>query len=146
MDIALCLKYKGQFDFSDETGLPRKCWSTELAGVEGMGGGSCGPESFGVPDPISLLLVTCLPSDQSSSFVLRIARAALYDHIAAFPNVVGVVVVVCNLFVRTYWTESCSIPEAYHKDLHAFKRRIEPFLELITLPNQYKNSQPCSVL
>lgn len=94
----------------------------------------------------SLLRVTCLPSDQSSSFVLRIARAALYEHISAFPNVVGVVVVACNLFVRTYWTESCSIPEAYHKDLHAFKRRIEPFLELIALPNQYKNSQPCSVL
>lgn len=63
---------------------------------------------------------------------------ALYDHITAFPNVVGVVgvvVVACNLFLRTYWTEFCSIPEAYHKDLHAFKRRIGPFLELIALPN-----------
>lgn len=72
MDIALCLKYKGQFDFSDETGLPRKCWSTELAGVEGLGGGSCGPESFGVPDPIQSASGNLPPI--RSIFELRVAH------------------------------------------------------------------------
>lgn len=72
MDIALCLEYKGQFDFSDETGLPRKCWSTEMAGVEGMGGGSCGPESLGVPNPIQSASGNLPPI--RSIFELRVAH------------------------------------------------------------------------